>query len=161
MTKKMLPLLLAAGVLLLTGCPQPNETKTSDSKTAEAQHETVTVKGSDTMSEIGRGWAEAYMKSHPEVSIQVTPGGSGVGIAALIDGTTQICQASRKMKDAEKAGLKTKRMTDAVETPVAIDALSIYINKDNPIKSLTIEQAGKIFRGEITNWKDVGGTAAN
>ena len=57
MTKKMLPLLLAAGVLLLTGCPQPNETKTSDSKTAEAQHETVTVKGSDTMSEIGRGWA--------------------------------------------------------------------------------------------------------
>jgi len=152
MTKRMLPLLLTVSVALLTGCPQPN---------AGPQHETLTVKGSDTMSDIGKGWAEAYMKAHPEVSIQVTPGGSGVGIAALIDGTTQICQASRAMKDSEKEALKAKRMVDAVETAVALDALSIYVNKDNPIKSLTIEQAGKIFRGEITNWKDVGGTAGN
>ncbi len=76
MTKTMLPLSLVVGVFLLTGCPQPNP---------EPQHETLTIKGSDTMSDIGKGWAEAYMKAHPEVSIQVTPGGSGVGIAALID----------------------------------------------------------------------------
>jgi phosphate transport system substrate-binding protein len=151
MTKRMLPLLLVASVFLLTGCPAPNG----------PQNETLTVKGSDTMSDIGKGWAEAYMKAHPEVSIQVTPGGSGVGIASLIDGTTQICQASRAMKDSEKEALKAKRMVDAVETPVALDALSIYVNKENPVKSMTIEQAGKIYRGEITNWKDVGGTPGN
>jgi phosphate transport system substrate-binding protein len=152
MRKTILPLSLVVSAFLLTGCPQPNK---------DPQHEALTVKGSDTMSDIGKGWAEAYMKAHPETSIQVTPGGSGVGIASLIDGTTQICQASRSMKDSEKEALKAKRMVDAVETPVALDALSIYVNKENPIKSLTIEQAGKIYRGEITNWKDVGGTPGN
>ncbi len=152
MTKIMVPFLLAASVVLLTGCPRPN---------SDSQNETLTIKGSDTMSDIGKGWAEAFMKAHPNVSIQVTPGGSGVGIASLIDGTTQICQASRAMKGTEKEALKAKRMVDAVETAVALDALSIYVNKENPIRSLTIEQAGKIFRGEITNWKDVGGTAGN
>jgi len=158
MTKTLLTLTLAASVVLLTGCPQPADQNKDASK---AQAETLTIKGSDTMSEIGKGWAEAYMKGHPEASIQVTGGGSGNGIAALIDGTTQICQASRAMKDSEKEALKTKRMAEAVETAVARDALSIYVNKENPIKALTIEQVGKIFRGEITNWKDVGGPAGN
>ena len=68
---------------------------------------------------------------------------AGNGIAALIDGTTQICQASRPMKDAEKESLKTKRSLDAVETPVALDALAVYVNKDNPISPLTMDQIGE------------------
>jgi phosphate transport system substrate-binding protein len=159
MTKRLLPLSLAVSVLLLTGCPQPATEKTADNK--QTQSETLTIKGSDTMGDLGKGWAEVYMKAHPEVSLQVTPAGSGVGIAALIDGTTQICQASRQMKDSEKQKLKEKRMVDAVETAVARDALAIYLNKENPVKALTVEQIGKIFRGEITNWKDVGGTPGN
>jgi phosphate transport system substrate-binding protein len=97
------------------------------------------------------------MNAHPDVTIQVTGGGSGTGIAALIGGTTDICQASRPIKDSEKEELKTKRNLETVETPVALDALAIYVNKDNPITSLTLEQAGKIFKGEVTDWKDVGG----
>jgi phosphate transport system substrate-binding protein len=97
------------------------------------------------------------MNAHPDVTIQVTGGGSGTGIAALIGGTTDICQASRPIKDSEKEELKTKRSLETLEIPVALDALAIYVNKDNPITSLTVEQAGKVFRGEITDWKDVGG----
>ena len=99
------------------------------------------------MVQLGQRWAELYMKEHPDVTIQVTAGGSGNGIAALIDGTTQICQASRPMKDAEKESLKTKRSLDAVETPVALDALAIYVNKDNAIKSLTMDQIAQDLSG--------------
>jgi phosphate transport system substrate-binding protein len=144
MTKKFLPLFSLLSVLLLMGC-------------AVAEHETITMKGSDTLLQVGQRWAEVYMNAHPEATIQVTGGGSGTGIAALIDGTTDICQASRQIKDAERDSLREKRNVEAVETPVALDALAIYVNKDNPIDSLTIEQAGKVFKGEITNWKDVGG----
>jgi phosphate transport system substrate-binding protein len=150
MTKKFPFLIVILTVLLLTGCPAP-----------QSERQTITIKGSDTMVQIGQQWAELYMKEHPDVTIQVTGGGSGNGIAALIGGTTQICQASRAMKDAEKESLKTKRNLEAVETPVALDALSVYINKDNPIKTLTMEQIGKIYLGEITDWKDVGGTPGN
>ena len=148
MTKKFTILICSLSLLLLTACPSP-------------QAQTITMKGSDTMVQLGQQWAELYMKEHPDVSIQVTAGGSGNGIAALIDGTTQICQASRAMKDAEKESLKAKRQLDAVETPVALDALAIYVHKDNPIKSLTMEQVAKIFLGEVTDWKDVGGTPGN
>lgn len=113
------------------------------------------------MVQLGQRWAELYMKAHPDATIQVTAGGSGNGIAALIDGTTQICQASRAMKDAEKESLKTKRQLEAVETPVALDALAIYVHKDNPITSLTMDQVAKIFLGEVTDWKDVGGMPGN
>jgi phosphate transport system substrate-binding protein len=150
MTKALVSVFLTVSTLLLTGCPAPS-----------GEHQTITMKGSDTMVQLGQRWAELYMQKHPEVSIQVTAGGSGNGIAALIDGTTQICQASRSMKDAEKESLKTKRSLDAVETPVALDALAVYVNKDNAVKSLTMDQIAKIFLGETTNWKDVGGTPGN
>jgi phosphate transport system substrate-binding protein len=144
MTKAYLTVTLALGLAVLIGC-------------APAERDTITLKGSDTLLQVGQRWAELYMNAHPEVTIQVTGGGSGTGIAALIDGTTDICQASRPIKDSEKESLKTKRNVDVVETPVALDALAIYVHKDNPISSLTLEQAGKIFLGEITDWKDVGG----
>jgi len=146
MTKTFTLLTLPLSVILLAGCPAP-----------QSEHQTVTIKGSDTLLQVGQRWAEVYMNAHPDVTIQVTGGGSGTGIAALIGGTTDICQASRPIKDSEKEELHTKRNLDTVETPVALDALAIYVNKDNPINSLTLEQAGKVFRGEVTDWKDVGG----
>jgi phosphate transport system substrate-binding protein len=146
MTKPFTLLTLTLSVLLMAGCPAP-----------QSEHQTITIKGSDTLLQVGQRWAEVYMNAHPDVTIQVTGGGSGTGISALIGGTTDICQASRPIKDSEKEELKSKRNLDTVETPVALDALAIYVNKDNPITSLTLEQAGKIFKGEITDWKDVGG----
>src|SRR6187431_3174741 len=122
MTKTFLSLFLTLSVFLLSGCPAP-----------QAERQTITIKGSDTMVQLGQRWAEVYMKQHPDVTIQVTAGGSGNGIAALIAGTTVICQASRPMKDAEKESLKSKRSLDAVETPVALDALAVYLHKDNTV----------------------------
>jgi phosphate transport system substrate-binding protein len=110
---------------------------------------------------LGQRWAEVYMQSHPNTTVQVTGGGSGTGIAALINGTTQICQSSRPMKDEEKASVKEKRQAEAVEIPVALDALAVYLNKENAIDSLTLEQLNRIYLGEITNWKQVGGKDAN
>jgi phosphate transport system substrate-binding protein len=125
-----------------------------------APPEAVTVKGSDTMVPLGQRWAEIYMKEHPQTTIQVTGGGSGTGIAGLINGTTQICEASRPMKPEEKNSVKEQRKAEAVEIPVALDALAVYLNNQNPIEHLTMQQVGQIFRGEITNWKDVGGPNA-
>ncbi len=124
---------------------------------AIAQAGTVSIKGSDTMVVLGQRWAEEYMKKHPETTIQVTGGGSGTGISALINGTTEICEASRSMKDAEKAQLKEKAGAPPEEIVVAKDGLSVYLNDSNPLNELTMEQLKGIFTGKITNWKEVGG----
>jgi phosphate transport system substrate-binding protein len=136
-------------LLVAAGCAAP-----------PPERQTITIKGSDTMVLLGQRWAEIYMKAHPDVTLQVTGGGSGTGIAALINGTTQICQASRPMKPEEKNSVKAQRQAEAVEIPVALDALAVYFNKDNSIEHLNMEQVARIFRGEITNWKDVGGKNA-
>jgi phosphate transport system substrate-binding protein len=117
----------------------------------------VTVKGSDTMVILGQRWAEEYMKKNPGSTIQVTGGGSGTGISALINGTTDICQASRAMKPAEKEKLRERFATTGVEIPVAKDGLSLYVNSANPLNELTMDQAKQIFTGKVTNWKDLGG----
>jgi phosphate transport system substrate-binding protein len=122
-----------------------------------AEKQNVNLKGSDTMLQLGQRWAEVFMKDHPDATIQVTGGGSGTGIAALINGTTQICQSSRPIKAEEKASVKQQRNAEVSEIPVAVDALAVYLNKDNPVEHLTMEQLRRIFQGEITNWKDVGG----
>ena len=124
---------------------------------AIAQAGTVSIKGSDTMVVLGQRWAEEYMKKHPETTIQVTGGGSGTGISALINGTTEICEASRSMKDAEKAQLKEKAGAAPEEIVVAKDGLSVYLNDSNPLNELTMEQLKGIFTGKVTNWKEVGG----
>ena len=126
-----------------------------------AQQKNITVKGSDTMVILGQRWAEVFMGKNPGLTIQVTGGGSGTGIAALINGTTQICQASRPMKDDEKSSVKQQRNADVIEIPVAVDALAVYLNNQNPIEHLTMEQVRRIFQGEITNWKDAGGPNRN
>ncbi len=121
----------------------------------------VTVKGSDTMVILSQKWAEVYMKKNPGTSIQVTGGGSGVGIAALINGSTDIANASRPIKASEVSKLKARYNTLGVEIPCAKDGLSVYLNKANPVASLTIKQIGQIFAGKITNWKEVGGPDAS
>ncbi len=120
----------------------------------------VTIKGSDTMVILSQKWAEVYMKKNPGATIQVTGGGSGVGIAALINGSTDIANSSRPMKPSELEKLKARYNTLGVEIPCAKDGLSVYLNKANGVNELTIKQIGQIFAGKITNWKEVGGADA-
>jgi phosphate transport system substrate-binding protein len=122
-----------------------------------AEKTTIAVKGSDTMVILGQRWAETYMKTNPGTTIQVTGGGSGTGIAALINGTTDICEASRQMKDKEKEDTQAKRGAPAIETKVALDALAVYVNEKNPIKEISIPALHKIYGGDAKSWKEVGG----
>ena len=120
----------------------------------------VTIKGSDTMVILSQKWAEVYMKKNPGISIQVTGGGSGVGLAALINGSTDIANSSRSIRSSELEKLKAKYGTLGVEVPCAKDGLSVFLNKGNTVSELTIKQLGDIFSGKITNWKEVGGADA-
>ena len=116
----------------------------------------ITIKGSDTLLVLSQRWAEDYMKTHPGVTIQVTGGGSGTGIAALINGTTDFANASRRIKSEEKLAAESAKRPP-VETRVCMDALSVVVHKDNPVKELSLTQIGKIYSGYINNWKQVGG----
>lgn len=121
---------------------------------------TITVKGSDTLLILGQRWAEVYMSQNPGVVIQVTGGGSGVGIASLINGSTDICEASRPIKPSEIDKLKERFNTTGVEIPVARDGISIYLNEENRVSELTLAQLKGIYTGKITNWKELGGEDA-
>src|SRR3989338_3408443 len=114
------------------------------------------IKGSDTMVNLGQAWSEDFMKSNPTVSIAITGGGSGTGIASLIGGTTDIAQASRNMEPkeielAEKNGITPK------EIHVANDGIVVAVNPANPVSQLTIKQLSDIFTGQVTNWKELSG----
>ncbi len=124
---------------------------------AQAQTKNLTIKGSDTMVILGQRWAETYMARNPGVSIQVTGGGSGTGIAALINGTTDIAESSRPMRETEKAQVKNNRGKDVVEIPVALDGLAVYVHEKNTIQELSIPQLKAIYTGAVKNWKEVGG----
>jgi phosphate transport system substrate-binding protein len=141
---------LAVTVVLISaaGCAQ-NPGSGSKSKT-------VTLKGSDTMVILGQRWAETYMQKMPGVTVQVTGGGSGTGIAALINGGTDICQSSRPMKDKEKEQARTRHNKDVKEIPVALDGVAIYVHTSCPVKSLTKAQLKGIYTGKITNWRELG-----
>jgi phosphate transport system substrate-binding protein len=117
----------------------------------------ITVKGSDTMVILAQKWAELYMKNNPQTTIQVTGGGSGVGITALINGTTDICNASRPMKQTEIEKLKSRYNTLGVEIPCAKDGVTIYLNEANKVQELTLKQLSDIYQGNIKNWKELGG----
>ena len=114
------------------------------------------VKGSDTLLPLTQELAEQYLEKHPGSEIIVTGGGSGVGIAALPGNTTDIAMASRRIKFGEKMKFAEIGL-DAREVIVAYDALAVVVNPSNPVDSLTREQLEAIFRGKITNWKEVGG----
>jgi len=120
----------------------------------------ITVKGSDTLVILAQKWAEVYMGQHPDVKIQVSGGGSGIGLAALQSQTTDLCDASRKAKASEIAGCLKAFGARPTEYKVALDGLSVYVNPENSLKELTVAQVGDIFTGKIKNWKEVGGPDA-
>lgn len=146
--------LLGLGLLaLLPGCA---------SRPAAAGETTTTVAsviqntGSDTLVNLALAWAERYMPAHPGVRISVTGGGSGTGIAALINGTTDIANASRAMKQEEFDAARKNGITP-IEFAVARDAIAVVVNPSNPVNGLTLAQISDIYQGKITNWRQVGG----
>ena len=114
------------------------------------------IKGSDTVLPVAQQTAERFMNQHPEARVTVTGGGTGVGISALMDHTTDIAMASRPIKFSEKMKIKgTGEEVD--EVIVAYDALAVVVHPSNPVKQLTRQQLEDIFRGKVTNWQQVGG----
>jgi phosphate transport system substrate-binding protein len=118
--------------------------------------ENVVIKGSTTVLPIAQVTLEAYMKANPGASISLSGGGSGEGIKALLDKSTDIANSSREIKKTEVELAKAKGVTP-VETVVAIDAIVPIVNPRNPVKNLSVEQLSQIYQGKITNWKEVGG----
>jgi len=116
----------------------------------------IKIIGSNTVTPLSSVWAEEFMNTHPDVSISVSGPGSGVGIAALIDGTTDICQASRTIKQSEIDQAEANDV-EPYEIQVATDALSVVVHPSNPVSELTTVQLSAIYTGEITNWDEVGG----
>ena len=139
---------LIALPLLFIGCKK---------RTDDVQTTVITVKGSDTMVNLSQKWAEEYMKLNPDVSIQVTGGGSGTGIAALLNKTTEIANASREIKSSEMDDAKLKGL-NPVQYQVALDGIAVIVHPESKVDNLTIKQVSDIFSGKITNWKQVGGT---
>ena len=116
----------------------------------------VVVKGSDTVLPLSQNVAEAYLEEHKDASVSVIGGGSGVGIAGIIDGTCDVAQSSRPIKARERKQAEQKGV-HPVETIVGRDALTVVVHPGNSVKKLTMKQIGDIFSGVITNWKTVGG----
>lgn len=112
--------------------------------------------GSDTIVNLALAWAERYQQEHPEVRISVSGGGSGTGIAALINGTVDIANASRQIKPEEVKAAEANGI-DPQEYVIARDAIAVIVNPENPVNKLTLEQISKIYRGEINNWQELGG----
>jgi phosphate transport system substrate-binding protein len=143
--------------LLIAGCGSP--TAAAESSPSTGSNKALQNKGSDTMVNLALAWAEAYRVVQPDVAIAVTGGGSGTGIAALINGTVDIANASREMKDGEIEEARANGI-EPVEHVVAFDALAIVVNQANPVSQLTIDQLADIFTGRVTSWQEVGGNDA-
>jgi phosphate transport system substrate-binding protein len=128
---------------------------------AQALGGTITVKGSDTMVVLAQKWAEVYMQKNPDVKIQVTGGGSGTGFAALQNGQTDLANASRPIKAKEQENfMKTSGGKRPLELKVAMDGITLYVNQDNPLNEISMDQLEGIFTGKIKNWKELGGLDA-
>jgi len=116
----------------------------------------IQIKGSDTMVNLGQAWAEKYMQNNPAEFIAVTGGGSGTGISSLISGTCDIAMSSRNIKGKEISLAKQKGI-NPYEIKIALDGLAVVVSPKNPVGKLTMDQLAQIFTGKITNWKEVGG----
>jgi phosphate transport system substrate-binding protein len=128
----------------------------SGSNISAAAAQSITLKGSDTMLQLGQGWAAAYMKAKPGKTVTVTGGGSSTGIAALINGSTDVANASRIMKGSEVDKAKARGFVP-FEVPVARDGLAIIVNPRNPLKSISMDQLKGIYSGSVKNWNQIGG----
>jgi phosphate transport system substrate-binding protein len=120
---------------------------------------TIQIKGSDSEVNLVQRLAEVFMQKNPGANISVTGGGSGTGIAALINKTTDIANSSRDLQPKEEEAAK-KAGVNPFRVVFATDAISAIVHPSNPLSKLTVEQLGKIFKGEVTNWKEVGGPDA-
>ncbi|GAB4284346.1 MAG: phosphate ABC transporter substrate-binding protein [Coriobacteriia bacterium] len=149
---------LLVGALALTGCGAAEDGSGEAGDGSELSG-TIDIQGSDTLLNVATAWSEGFMDANPGVDISVQGGGSGTGIAALINGTVDFANASREIKDEEREALEAQGGT-VVEHRVAIDGIAVIVNPANGVADLTLEQLGRIYRGEITNWKDVGGADA-
>ena len=147
--------LLILLILLLTACQSNNQTQeASSSEPGEITY--IENKGSDTIVNLALAWAETYQELHPEIRVSVTGGGSGTGLAALTNGTVDIANASRAIKEEEIALAEAEGFTP-FEQVIASDAIAVIVNPENPVNELSIDQISKIYLGEITNWQEVGG----
>jgi phosphate transport system substrate-binding protein len=145
--------ILVAAILVLTAC---GSSSTEESAQSGSSAYYIENKGSDTLVNLALAWAERYQEKYPDIQISVTGGGSGTGFTALINGTIDIANASRQIKDleidlAESAGFTPNEIT------VANDAIGVIVNPENPVSELTLEQVSKIYKGEYNNWSEVGG----
>lgn len=156
---------LSLGAIALTGCGSPSSTTgttsadTSASAGAAQESGALNISGSDTMVNMAQAWAEAYAEVNPNAAITVKGGGSGNGIAALINKTVDFADASRDIKPEETTQAKADGV-DPVTTVVAKDGVVIIVNTANKLADVSKDDLGKIYRGEITNWKAVGGEDA-
>lgn len=137
--------------ILFTSCSSSNHSSPSDSSASYIEN-----KGSDTIVNLALAWAETYQAEHTDVRISVTGGGSGTGIAALINNTVDLANASRKIKDEEIAEAQSKGV-EPVEHIIARDAIAVIVNPENPVSKLTLQQISDIYSGKIVNWTEVGG----
>ena len=137
-------------IFVLTACSSPVN------QPSEKTITTIENKGSDTMVNLALAWAEAYQMLHPEINISVTGGGSGTGIASLQNGTVEIANASRAIKEEEAVDLQAKGLPPS-EYVVARDAIAVIVNPSNPVNQLTLQQVSDIYSGKINNWREVGG----
>ena len=149
MKRSIIPIVLS--FFFLTAC-------FSNSSEANSQTEIYYIdnKGSDTIVNLALGWAEKYQSLHPDVSIAVTGGGSGTGIAGLINQTTDIANASRQISSGEVDEANANGV-DPVEHTIARDAIAVIVNPNNPVSQLTMQQISDIYSGKINNWSEVGG----
>ncbi len=151
MKTRLLPFLLF--VFFLAACGTSGSSGGGGNQVASAYIEN---KGSDTIVNLALAWAERYQEIHPEIRISVTGGGSGTGIAALINGTVDIANASRQIKPEEREQAESQGVTP-VEHVIARDAIAVIVNPNNPVSRLTLRQISDIYSGKINNWKEVGG----
>ena len=152
--RNLLTLLGLIALLGLAGCAARPPAGTAEA--ASGTQRAIQNKGSDTMVNLALGWAERYRTLRPDVTIAVTGGGTGTGIAAMINGTVDLANASRAMKESELDQARANGI-EPIEFVVAIDALAVVVHPDNPVSQLTIPQLADIFTGRITNWAEVGG----
>ncbi len=161
-----LGLIIAVSMLLVVGCggqqtapaDMPVEGDAEDTTEEVAQESaSLMIGGSDSEVNVVTRLAEEFMKANPNVSIAVTGGGSGVGISSLIDGDIDIANSSRPMKDSELEDHKANQGEEAYAVRFAVDGVAVVVNENNPVSELTVDQIGAIYRGDITNWSEVGG----
>ena len=152
MNRNLLLLTTLIAVLFMSSCgPASSAGTASDSQTAYIEN-----KGSDTIVNLALAWAEKYQDEHSNIRISVTGGGSGTGIASLINGTVDLANASRQIKQEEIDQAKANGV-EPVEHIIARDAIAVIVNPENPVNQLTLKQISDIYSGKITNWMDVGG----